>query len=241
VTWLARLYVWATYRLYHEFAWAYDPVSWLVSLGQWSGWRRTALDYVIGRRVLEVGFGTGELLIEMAGHNLFPIGLESSPAMHRVAARKLSRRHVDVLRLRGVVQAMPFADGRFDSILCTFPAGYIVEPETMLEIARLLHAPDPITGDRGGRLVVVGMVVSMDNRLWRWTMQFLFGVRGEAVLDRFKRLAEAAGLEVSVVDHGGSSLHVPVVLAERCAPNLGARALGVRQQEGEGRLDARAG
>jgi ubiquinone/menaquinone biosynthesis C-methylase UbiE len=65
MTWFARLYLWATHRLYDEFAWAYDLASWLVSLGRWSGWRRRALDHVVGQRVLEVGFGTGGLLLEL--------------------------------------------------------------------------------------------------------------------------------------------------------------------------------
>jgi len=34
---VGRLYVWATERLYQELAWAYDGVSWLVSLGHWAG------------------------------------------------------------------------------------------------------------------------------------------------------------------------------------------------------------
>ena len=32
---IVRSYIWLTERLYHELAWTYDPVSWLVSLGQW--------------------------------------------------------------------------------------------------------------------------------------------------------------------------------------------------------------
>jgi ubiquinone/menaquinone biosynthesis C-methylase UbiE len=241
VTWLARLYIWATYRLYHELAWAYDVVSWLVSLGRWSGWRRKALDYVVGQRVLEVGFGTGELLVEMAGRDLAAIGLDSSLAMHRVAARKLSWRHVDVPRLQGLVQAMPFADEQFDSVLCTFPAGYILEAQTLVEVARMLRPRNPVTGDGGGRLVVVGMVVWTDDGLWRRATQFLFGVGGEAVVDRFQRLAEAAGLQVWVADHGGPGLRVPVVLAERCGPNPAAGALDARGEQGGGRDDAYAG
>ena len=51
------------YRLlYNELAWAYDAVSWAVSLGRWDVWRRAALPYVRGDHVLEVGFGTGALL-----------------------------------------------------------------------------------------------------------------------------------------------------------------------------------
>lgn len=241
MTWLARLYIWATHRLYHELAWAYDLVSWLVSLGHWSGWRRKALDYVVGQRVLEVGFGTGELLVEMAGRDLAAIGLDSSLAMHRVATRKLSRQHVNVPRLQGLVQAMPFADGQFDSILCTFPARYILEAQTLVEIARLLRPCNPLTGEGGGRLVVVGMVVWMDNRLWCRTTQLLFGVGGETVVDRFQRLAEAAGLQVSVADQEGPGLRVPVVLAERCGPNPAPGALDVSEEEGGGKDDARAG
>lgn len=215
MTWLARLYIWATHRLYNEFAWAYDLASWLVSLGHWSAWRRSALDYVVGRRVLEVGFGTGELLIEMAHRDFQAVGLDLSPAMHRVTARKLSRRQIETPRLRGLVQAMPFVDGQFDSILCTFPAAYILDPETLREVARLLRPGSPVAGNGAGRLVVVGMVVGMDNRVWRRTMRFVFGASEESALDRFKRVAGAAGLQVTVIDAGGSGFHVPVVLAER--------------------------
>jgi ubiquinone/menaquinone biosynthesis C-methylase UbiE len=215
MTWLARLYVWATYRLYAEFAWAYDAVSWLVSLGRWSGWRLSALDQIVGQRVLEVGFGTGELLAEMAVRGLEAVGLEVSPAMQRIAARKLARRKLDIPRVCGVVQAMPFPDESFDSVVCTFPAGYILEPATFYETARVLRSPNPATGVGGGRLVVVGMAVAIDVPVWRRAMQFLFGVQGRAVLERFTDLAQAAGLQVKVLEQGDGRLRVPIVVAER--------------------------
>jgi ubiquinone/menaquinone biosynthesis C-methylase UbiE len=218
VTWLARLYIWATYRLYDEFAWAYDTVSWLASFGNWSNWRRSSLDHLAGRRVLEVGFGTGELLIEMANHELEVVGLEPSLAMHRAAARKVARQGVEVPRLCGVVQAMPFADGQFDSIVSTFPAGYILEPKTLQEVARLLRPPDPDAGAEGGRLVIVGMVVWKDGWLWRRVVRLLFGSGGESAVDRFERSATAAGLHLEVMDQVNRGWHVLVVLATRAAP-----------------------
>jgi ubiquinone/menaquinone biosynthesis C-methylase UbiE len=228
MTWFAKLYLWATHRLYAEFAWAYDPVSWLVSLGHWSAWRRTALDYLqpegspvgvegspAGLRVLEVAFGTGELLLEMQRQGVHAVGLERSRAMHRITARKLAQRGRQVPRVRSLSQAMPFVDGSFDSLVCTFPAGYILDPATLHEVARLLRPPDHATGSRGGRLVVVGIVITIDNRLWRWAMQFLFGGQEEAVLERFGRLTAAAGLQMQVIEPVGRGWRVPVVLAER--------------------------
>ena len=82
----------ATELLYHSFAWAYDLVAWLVSFGQWAQWRRDSLDYLQPGSVLEVGFGTGELLIEMSEMGLNVVGVELSPQMHRVTRRKLRKR-----------------------------------------------------------------------------------------------------------------------------------------------------
>jgi ubiquinone/menaquinone biosynthesis C-methylase UbiE len=214
MTWFARLYLWATHRLYDEFAWAYDLASWLVSLGRWSGWRRKALDHIAGQRVLEVGFGTGELLLELRAHECDVVGLDLSPAMHRVTARKLKRQGVEIPRVRASVQAMPFASGWYDSIVCTFPAGYILEQATLQEVARLLCPPNPSTGNPGGRFIVVGMVVSSDHWLWRRAMRFLFGVQEEVVVDRFEGMASAAGLRVQVLEQESRGLQVPVVLAE---------------------------
>lgn len=215
MTWLARLYIWATYRLYDEFAWAYDLVSWLVSFGNWSNWRKSSLDHVVGQRVLEVGFGTGELLVEMANHELEVFGLEPSLAMHRVAARRVAQQAVEVPRLCGVVQEMPFADGQFDSIVSTFPSGYILEPKTLQEVARLLRPPDADSGTDGGRLVIVGMAVWKDGWLWRRTVRLLFGSGGESAVDRFERSATDAGLTLEVTDQVNRGWHVPVILATR--------------------------
>ena len=215
MTWLGRLYIWATYRLYDELAWAYDLVSWVVSLGRWSSWRLSALDFIAGQRVLEIGFGTGELLSEMVGRGVDPVGLDVSPAMHSVAARKLARRGLDIPTVGGLAQAMPFPDESFDSIVSTFPADYILDSATLCETARVLSAPDLSTGAVGGRLVVVGLVVWIDMPVWQRAMQFLFGVQGGSVLDQFAGLAQAAGLHVDILERGPGRIRVPVVVAER--------------------------
>jgi ubiquinone/menaquinone biosynthesis C-methylase UbiE len=215
MTWLARLYIWATYRLYHEFAWAYDLAAWIVSLGRWSGWRLRALDHVTGDRVLEMGFGTGALLVEMAQRGLRAVGLEVSPEMQRTAGRKLAHHSLSVPRVRALTQAMPFAAGTFDSIISTFPAAYILDPTTLAEVARLLRGPGPQQGIAAGRLIVVGMVVAFESRPVQRAQSLLFGTPEEHVVERFERIAAEVGLRLQVVEQEGARVRVPVIIAEK--------------------------
>lgn len=211
--WLAKLYVWATHRLYQELAWAYDPVSWLVSLGQWAGWRQTALDYAAGERILEVGFGTGELLLEMARRGLRGCGLERSTAMHRLTARKMARQGLWLPRVRGIAQRLPFADGSFDTIIATFPAEYILEPATLREVARLLRPADTVGGGGGGRFVVVGLVLQTDHPLLRRAMHLVFDPAAKKPLDLFEKAAAAAGLTTTMTMHKGRAMSAPVIVS----------------------------
>ncbi len=215
LTWRARLYLWAAHRLYNEFAWAYDLVSWVVSLGHWSRWRGVALDHVTGQRVLELGFGTGELLIEMARRDWQVCGLELSPAMHRVASRKMRRRGVWVPRVRGYAQAMPFADGGFDTIIATFPAGYILSPATLREAARLLRPPDPATNTRGGRFIIAGLLFETDSVILRPAARFIHSRSAENMAARYEQLATAAGFEVTVISEKGKRYSPPILILER--------------------------
>ena len=133
-------------RLYKELAWAYDGISWLVSLGRWQTWIRVALRYVRGERVLEVGCGTGRLLVALAeGRQVW--GYDLSRAMLRQARRRLARTGLQVPLCRGRAQSLPFAAEAFGSVVCTFPSAYIDSPSTWAEFRRVLVP--------GGRAVVV--------------------------------------------------------------------------------------
>jgi ubiquinone/menaquinone biosynthesis C-methylase UbiE len=131
-------------RLYTEFAWAYDWVSWIVSLGRWTAWQRVALRYLVGERVLEVGCGTGHLLRELAGRVTQVVGCDRSATMLRQTRRRVGE---GAPLARAQAQELPFAAASFDTLICTFPAPYIADPRTWAEFARVL-AP-------AGRVVVV--------------------------------------------------------------------------------------
>ena len=214
--WFARLYRWANHRLYDEFAWAYDVVSWLVSLGHWDGWRRQALSYVTGGRILEVGFGTGELLIAAAERGWQVSGLDLSPAMQRITAGKMRRRGIWAPRVRGRAQGMPFVDGCFDAIIATFPAEYILDPATLREVARLLRPPEPEKDAPGGRFIIAGASFRTENALLGGALRLVFGGATEDSLARYRR-AVAADFQVTVIDEKGKWVSMPVLILERRA------------------------
>jgi ubiquinone/menaquinone biosynthesis C-methylase UbiE len=41
--------------------------------------------------------------------------------------------------VRGVAQALPFAPATFDTVLATFPSEYILHPDTLAEVQRVLR------------------------------------------------------------------------------------------------------
>lgn len=158
--------------LYNELAWTYDLVSWSVSIGQWRSWQRTALPRVRPGRVLEIAHGTGDLLLDLQEAGLAPIGLDLSPAMGRIARQKLQARGVRLPLVRGRVQALPFADRVFASLVSTFPAEFILEPAAVAEFYRVLEP--------GGVLIIIPAAQitgpALPDRLAEW----LFRVTGQS-------------------------------------------------------------
>ena len=213
--WLIRLYIWATYRLYNEFAWMYDLVSWLVSFGRWADWRRSVLDFCNGPHVLEIGFGTGELLLELQKMNFRVVGLDASNAMHRIVRRKLAKSDANIPLIMGLSQNMPFMESTFDTIVSTFPASFILESATLQEVSRLLKPADPQRETPGGQLVIVGLV-SKNHRsqLWKALDRWL-SVDPQKMVDDFTQKAQDAGLQVIVKVTTQNKTSVPVYILRR--------------------------
>jgi ubiquinone/menaquinone biosynthesis C-methylase UbiE len=138
---------WAFARFYREFAWTYDAVAALVSRGLWRHWIGAAVPFVRGPRELELGSGTGYLQRELQAAGIGAIGLDASPQMLRLARRKVLRSGGSARLLRGVSQHLPFGDARFNEVVATFPAEYILDPATLGEVWRVLVP--------GGRLLLI--------------------------------------------------------------------------------------
>jgi ubiquinone/menaquinone biosynthesis C-methylase UbiE len=124
--------------LYHQLAWAYDSVAWVVSLGAWQQWTRSVIPYVKGLQVLEIGFGPGHLLAALAQEGSIAFGLDESLQMTKLAHRNLSRKSLSAHLLRGKAETIPLADESIQQVVLTFPAEYILNPLTLQEIHRVL-------------------------------------------------------------------------------------------------------
>lgn len=188
-------------RLYNEFAWAYDRVSYLVSRGEWRQWQRTALPSLRGPRILEIGFGTGDLLSEMRSQGYICYGVELSPSMLRIAKRK----GVKAPLSRARAQDMPFQDEVFDSLVSTFPSSFILDPRAQREMVRVL-AP-------GGRLVVVneGRLLGRDpwSRFLNWALEVTSG-DGSPV--QLCEALEGTGLELQQEEERNERSRVRVIV-----------------------------
>src|SRR5512143_1827971 len=95
-----RLFFW---HFYHGFAWTYDVVAAVVSIGRWNDWVRAALPYVEGARVLEIGHGPGHLQLDLRQTGRQVMGLDESRQMGRLARNRLLRgRFTEINLVRGI-------------------------------------------------------------------------------------------------------------------------------------------
>jgi ubiquinone/menaquinone biosynthesis C-methylase UbiE len=120
---------------------------------------------------LEVAIGTGLNLPHYpAGIRL--TGIEWSPSMLAVAVRRAGALGLDADLRTGDAQALPFPDGRFDTVLCTFSLCAIPDARRALaEMARVLrpgglllladHVASPIWPVRALQAVVDAVTVPL--------------------------------------------------------------------------------
>ncbi|MBU2610467.1 MAG: methyltransferase domain-containing protein [Chloroflexi bacterium] len=158
--------------LYHQFAWSYDLVAALVSLGQWNAWVCSILPYIAGQRVLELGHGPGHLQLALHKHGFQAYGLDESRQMGRQAFWRLQQNRFHPNLTRGLAQTLPFAKNTFQSVAITFPSEYIFDPHTLEEIQRVLIP--------GGRLVILPIAWITGKRPLERLAAWLFRTTGEA-------------------------------------------------------------
>ncbi len=94
----------------------------------------TVIPHLAGKRLLEVGCGTGLVLAKLAPHAAEAVGVDLSPAMLEHARARGLTVH------EGSATALPFGDGSFD-VVCSFKVlAHVPQIEVALsEVARVLR------------------------------------------------------------------------------------------------------
>jgi ubiquinone/menaquinone biosynthesis C-methylase UbiE len=113
--------------------------------------------YQPGQKVLEIGFGTGHSLVELAkatGLSGKVYGVNLSEKMTEIACERVRQKNLskEVELICGDAHNLPFESGFLDGIFMSFTLELFDTPDIILvlkECQRVLKA--------GGRLVVVGM------------------------------------------------------------------------------------
>ena len=178
-------------QLYNAFAWSYDLVAWIVSLGKWDDWVAVAADEIEGPRVLELGHGPGHLQVILAEKGIMTTGIDLSPQMGRIAARNLHKANLVVRLLQSQAQKLPFRSATFQQVTATFPSEYIFEPNTLSEAYRVLVP--------GGQLVVLPVAWITGDKWYERFAAWLFKITGQAPIPNKKIIQpfKNAGFSVS--------------------------------------------
>jgi ubiquinone/menaquinone biosynthesis C-methylase UbiE len=119
----------------------------------------TLLPELQGRRVLEVGCGTGNISLELARRGSQVVGLDASGPMLAAGQDKARRQGLPLTWIRGLAGDLPFPEAAFDGVISILALDFIPDrPGAVREMVRVLRP--------GGFLVT-----ALLNRYSLWTLK----------------------------------------------------------------------
>jgi ubiquinone/menaquinone biosynthesis C-methylase UbiE len=93
-----------------------------------------------GQRVLDLGSGMGGGLVALRRAGLDVVGLDYNPAYCRIAQLRGQRYGLRLPLAVGAGEALPFAEGSFDAVICLDVLEHVQQPERVLaEMHRVLR------------------------------------------------------------------------------------------------------
>ena len=192
-------------RFYSRFAPLYDVA--VKYLPVWKTWLRCALPHIRGPRVLEISFGTGCLLTQYASR-FETHGIDYNETMVRTARRNLVRVGRAVHLCRARVEALPYADQSFDTLVNTMAfSGYPDARQALAEMRRVLRA--------SGRIVLIDVNYPPDGNCIGMTLTHLVQRSGDLIRD-LGRLFHDFGFVLTDEAIGGcGSVHLYVAEKSR--------------------------
>jgi SAM-dependent methyltransferase len=121
----------------------YDPFTRLLGAGRVHGELIDQADPRPGMRALEIGTGTGNLLLRLKRRHpgVTAVGLDPDPRALAWAVRKARRSRLAIRFDRGFAAALPYEDGGFDLVFSAFMLHHLPVPDrvaALREVRRVL-------------------------------------------------------------------------------------------------------
>ena len=185
----------------HVLHWAraYDALVWVLTLGNEGRFRQRLAELArleAGLSVLDVGCGTGALALAakgFVGAGGEVAGVDPSPEMVDRATRKAAKAGVEARFEVGTIEALPFPDATFDTVLSSLMLHHLADDgltQGLGEIARVLKA--------GGRFLAVD--IGAGGMRHGPFLRMRMGNHADFDLEELAPSLEAAGLRI--VDRG---------------------------------------
>ncbi|HEU4758978.1 MAG TPA: methyltransferase domain-containing protein [Dehalococcoidia bacterium] len=178
----------------------YDAASWLMSFGRAGAIRRMTLEMAAvspGEAVLDVGCGTGTLAIaakEAAGAGGEVCGIDASPEMIEVARGKTRKAGTEVRFDVGLIESIPYPDGRFDLVLSSLMLHHLpddLKRAGFAEIHRVLKPGGRADARPSGRFLAVDLSGQSDSFIGH--LLSLFGHAHHGGMSALPALLQDAG------------------------------------------------
>jgi SAM-dependent methyltransferase len=204
--------------LYNELAWTYDGVSWLVSLGRWQDWGKASLPFIKGPKILELAHGPGHMQLALNLGGFQSYGIDQSPYMSKQARKRIVKNFFAVHLVRGEAQYLPYRNQYFDTVLATFPTEFIVNPQTLENVRRVLKPRGRLVVVIEGRLLGGGPIYRFIEWLFEITGQRQVvgsdGPISDIWMEVDKRLG-AAGFKLDLKTIRSEESEVVIVVADK--------------------------